>query len=51
MRDQPDPIALLTIVAETLHADVIPNLSGSSLPGAHCSQPGSDRYARDAAWS
>ncbi len=28
MRDQPDPAALLAIVAETLHADVIPNLTG-----------------------
>lgn len=29
MRDEPGPIALLNIVAETLHADVIPSLTGA----------------------
>lgn len=30
MRDRPDPFALLSIVADTLHADVIPNLTGAA---------------------
>lgn len=29
MRDEPGPIALLKIVAETLHADVVPSLTGA----------------------